>query len=458
MMHSVYSWQASVLLAACLLALQYSPSAFANTARVSELEARLQQLTRELEAANAELGEARRAAVSAQKRFEEGSQKGNDIKLGPLTVGGAVRVNYVYGDYVKSGDAPQRGGNGGNVELDTFRINASLDHEQIIGKLEYRWYDGYNFMHTAWIGYDFDDRGQIQAGLTRVPFGPGPYGVSKSWFFDQHYYVGLADDMDLGLKYVDQFGNLDLSLAFFFRSEEDWNGASEDSARYGYDAVRWRSAITEDGTLIPSQTNGYDERNQLNLRAIYRFQDIGTDLGISLQAGELDGKRTDDGDHWAASLHMVNQVGDITLATQLTRYEIDIDQDNALGTDELIPMGAYDFAWPVATEAWLPAISLSYTYVTTGIPWLDSVQPYIEYSSIVKDSNLANDSELLMVGAAWASGGWYIYTDYARSNGNLFVGNEGDDFTNAISGVGDFGANGNDRWNYRFNVNFGYYF
>jgi len=30
---------------------------------------------------------------------------------------------------------------------------------------------------------------------------------SQSWFFDQHYYVGLADDMDLGLKYVTERGN-----------------------------------------------------------------------------------------------------------------------------------------------------------------------------------------------------------------------------------------------------------
>ena len=46
----------------------------------------------------------------------------------------------------------------------------------------------------------------------------------------------------------------------------------------------------------------------------------------------------------------------------------------------------------------------------------------------------------------------------AFSNGNLFVGNIGDDYSNVFDGVGDFGANGNDRWNSRFNINFGYYF
>ena len=63
-----------------------------------------------------------------------------------------------------------------------------------------------------------------------------------------------------------------------------------------------------------------------------------------------------------------------------------------------------------------------------------------------------------MLGSAWASGGWYIYTDLAYSDGNLFVGNEGDDYANIYQGVGDFGVDGNDDWNYRFNINFGYYF
>jgi len=56
-----------------------------------------------------------------------------------------------------------------------------------------------------------------------------------------------------------------------------------------------------------------------------------------------------------------------------------------LGTDKLIPMGAYDFAWPVAAKAWVPAVSLSYRYETSQIPWLDYVLPYLGYSSIVKD-------------------------------------------------------------------------
>ena len=165
----------------------------------------------------------------------------------------------------------------------------------------------------------------------------------------------------------------------------------------------------------------------------------------------------DDGDHWALSVHMVNNIGALTVSSQITRYEIRIDGDNPWGTDELFPSGAYDFAWLSASRAWLPAVSVSYSIEVPSLAWLDYVLPYIEYSSIIKDSSTQNDSSMLIVGAAWAAGGWYIYSDLAWSDGNLFVGNDGDNYSLA-DGVGDWGANGNDRWNYRFNLNLGYYF
>jgi hypothetical protein len=382
------------------------------------------------------------------------------IQLGPLTVGGAMRVNYIVGSCPGGGSGPSRGGNGGNFELDTFRINMALDYGQLIGKAEYRWYNGYNFIHTSWLGYEFEGGRQLQVGVTRVPFGPGPYRVSQSWFFDQHYYVGLADDMDLGVKYVTQQGNWNLDLAYFFRSEWNGNGTSADSARYGYDVVTWRSGLDANGDVVSSPLNGYRERNQLNVRAIYGFDDVAlpTDLGISLQYGQRKGKHADDGYRWAASAHMVNRIENFTIVSQLTRYEMVIVSDNLLGTDELVPMGVYDFAWPVAAKAWIPAISLSYKYQMPKIPWLDYLLPYIEYSNIVKDDADFHDSQMWILGAAWAKDGWYIYSDLAYSNGNYFVGDKGDNYSNIFHGVHDFEVTGNDEWNYCFNINFGYYF
>jgi hypothetical protein len=452
----------------------------ASDADVVALEERIAKLQRELAEARKQLDTAKqKEAVAttvpeadkpsateepeppAEEAVVVAVEPSDKIQFGPLTIGGAMRVNYVIGSYETTGDGPQRGGNGGNFELDTFRINMDLDYEQWIGKLEYRWYDGYNFLHTGWLGYEFDDASQVQVGLTRVPFGPGPYGVSQSWFFDQHYYVGLSDDMDLGIKYSTSRGNWDLDLAYFASSEWNGNGISEDSARYSYDAVKWTESIDPDGTVnFGGAVNGYEEKNQLNLRAIYHLGDslVPTDIGASLQWGQLDGTGVGDGDHWAASAHMINQFGNLKLASQLTRYEINVDSNNPWGTDALIPMGAYDFAWPVATKAWIPAVSLSYKYETPTIGWLDYVLPYAEYSTIIKDESDFNDSQMVTLGAAWARGNWYIYSDLVFSDGNYFIGNEGDDYSNIYHGVGDFGVTGNNKWNHRFNINFGYYF
>ena len=49
--------------------------------------------------------------------------------------------------------------------------------------------------------------------------GPVPYGVSSSWFFDQHFYVGLADDMDLGIRWSDTLGKLTLDVGYYLQSE-----------------------------------------------------------------------------------------------------------------------------------------------------------------------------------------------------------------------------------------------
>ncbi len=455
------------LLAIGLAAIVGAPELVFAAADPAALERRVRELQRQLDQAQAELAEARAETVAATAKadaaeaelVQAGSPQADKIQVGPLTIGGAMRANYVLGDYPNR-QGPSRGGNGGNVELDTFRINMALKYEQLVGQLEYRWYDGYNFLHTGWLGWDFDDGSQIQVGVNRVPFGPGPYGVSQSWFFDQHYYVGLSDDMDLGVKYVTSIDNWDIDVAYYARSNWNGRGNSRDSARYSYGPVIWDAGLAPNGDLIGALPNGYQERNQFNVRAIYTLDQgaVETALGASLQYGQLKGRRADDGDHWAASVHMTNSWNNWLLAAQLTRYQLNIDDDNPLGTDELLPMGAYDFAWPVATDAWLPAISLSYLYETRQIPWLDSVRPYVEYSSIVKQQGDFNDSQLAVVGAAWARGGWYIYTDLAFSDGNYFVGDKGDNYSNIVDGVGDFGVNGNDDWNYRFNINFGYYF
>ena len=85
-------------------------------------------------------------------------------KKSPIKIGGAMRMNYIYGTYVDQG----RGEKIGDVDLEIFRLNADLDYNNIIGRLEYRWYPrwygkdhGYSMIHTAWLGYNLGDSGTV---------------------------------------------------------------------------------------------------------------------------------------------------------------------------------------------------------------------------------------------------------------------------------------------------------
>lgn len=198
---------------------------------------------------------------------------------------------------------------------------------------------------------------------------------------------------------------------------------------------------------------GFEEQHQFNLRAIYTLES-GTEIGGSLQYGLLQGTNMegdDSGEHLALSAHMKNAFGGFTLYSQLTYYVYDITDGTPWGTGDLIYMGAYNYADLVASEGLIPAVSLRYGgFDTSGVSWLDSVTPYVEWSSIMKQADGFNDSQLATVGAAWTIGALYVYSDLAFSDGNYFVGFD--------SAGGDFGANEDDSWNWRINFNFRYYF
>ncbi len=436
------------LILSIVILLSASPLAFAGEA-ADENEA----LRQRIEYLEQELKEAREKLPESES--QTASSKPAEPKKSPIRIGGAMRANHAYGDY-----DGRRGENVGDSDFELLRLNVDLDYNGVIGRAEYRYYDDYSMMHTAWLGYASDNHGTLKAGIVRVPFGPGPWGVSNSWFFDQHYYVGLSDDMDLGVRWTRAFGDLTVDLAYYLEDEGHWDGTSRDSARYSYDPVKWNSGADLDGNVTDFGENGFEEKHQVNLRLIYSTGSIG-DIGMSFQYGRLEGTNVDDSgaDHLAVSAHAVTPLRDFTLHSQLSYYKYRITDDTPWGTGDLIPMGAFNFAWPVASEAWLPAVSLRYNGIEgSDIAWLDGVTPYVEWSSIMNKKGDLNNSTLWTFGALWYWGSLYIYTDFALSDGNFFVGAEGDDYSNIYDGVNDFGASGNNRWHKRFNINVGYYF
>ena len=297
------------LILSILILLFASPLAFADEAADEKeaLRQRIEYLERELEEAREKL---------AESEPQTAPPKLAEPKKSPIRIGGAMRANHAYGDY-----SGRRGENIGDSGFELLRLNADLDYGNIIGRAEYRYYDKYSMMHTAWLGYRSDDYGTLKAGIVRVPFGPGPYGVSSSWFFDQHYYVGLADDMDLGVRWTKPFGDLTVDLAYYLEDEGHWDGSSRDSSRYSYDPVKWNSGATSEGDVTDFGENGFEEKHQINLRLIYSTESIG-DMGMSFQYGKLEGTNVDDSgaDHLAVSAHAVTPLRDFTLFSQVSYY------------------------------------------------------------------------------------------------------------------------------------------
>ncbi len=490
------------ILTASMAVVLFAPSALADTA--SEIQQRIEALEKEL-------AEARKELATTETGVEPEPQKAEpvDSKKRELNIGGAIRASYIYGDYQPN---DRRGRNFGAVMFDTLRGNVDFTYDNVIGSFEYRWWwyvkdPGYGSLSRAWLGYEFGDAGTLKAGIVRVPFGPGPYGISSSWFYDQHFYVGLSDDRDTGIRWTNTFDNLTLDLAYFLQAQPNGEGGTtRDAIRYDYDVAKWDYMVESDGTAryageavgemkkvgqpykkgtpsIPCNC-GYQEQHQFNLRAIYAVEDIG-EFGASIQYGMLDGRKgnatrgvDDDGKHYAFSAHTKNPIGDFTFYSQMTYYEYDITDNTPWGTGDLIPMGGYNFAWLTASRGWIPAVNLRYNGLDVPAIWpslLSSIQPesitpYIEWSSIMKlahvpmgdkipnAGNAFNDNSLLTLGAAWAKGGWYIYTDWVLSTGNIFVGSYPNNFGNIYDTGAANGASGRDDMKQRFNVNFGYYF
>ncbi|CAI8055627.1 hypothetical protein GBAR_LOCUS30351 [Geodia barretti] len=217
-------------------------------------------------------------------------------KKSPIKVGGAMRVNYAYGAYGDEDNPHPRGEKIGDVDLEIFRLNADLDYNNIIGRLEYRWYDGYSMIHTAWLGYKLVILAQLKQVLCGHLSVPTAYGVSTSWFFDQHFYVGLSDDPDLGITWSDTFDKLTLDVGYYLMSEPQLvKYGSLASTRYAYDVVKWEEKADAKGNVEwGAGENGFDEQHQLNLRAIYALEniaDVGCVAAIRIAEGDKCGGR-----------------------------------------------------------------------------------------------------------------------------------------------------------------------
>lgn len=367
------------------------------------------------------------------------------FEIGPVDVGGAVRINVLN----KSWETREIRFPRAEAEFDTARIDLTLDSEsRWIGSAQVRayYYDETErftaFPHHAWIGYASERFGTFKAGIQQVPFGLAPY-ASNSYFFSIAYYAGLEDDYDLGLSWSDRQGDWSLDVAGFVSDEGNWIGESQDSARYSYDPV-------EEGGRADS------EAGQVNLRAVWSpvaADANGLELGASLQAGRVHNAITDgDGTHLAGAVHARWRRDRFELKLQATTYDYDLASPAGVN-DDVVVMGAYDFAYQVAADGRIWSAALSYDVPidgTVAARWLDGVTLYEDFSVLTKSSAGFDASYHNVIGAALdVRGPLFVYADLAAGKNNAWIG---PNFGDALAGGGE------GDWETRFNVNIGVYF
>lgn len=343
----------------------------------------------------------------------------------PVAVGGALRFNAFWTDFDESVET-KRGDSG----LDLFRLNVDGEYDGYLISAEYRWYPYMQAIHHGWVGYEFDDGGQVQVGVSQVPFGILPY-ASHNYWFGVPYYLGLSDDYDLGAKYVHESGPWRTDLAFYKNAEL---GDASDLSRYSFDAVR-----------VGEQQN--EETNQFNGRLAYTFgHDTGCyhELGASAQWGELFNAATRrSGDHWAGAAHLDSRCGRWNVQLQLARYGFDPENPAGLGND-VVRLGAFETSYDVASRGTVGVFNVAYNF---PVAWdsIDQITCYNDYSVIYKNPDDFDESKLNTTGCAIGFGPVFTYLDVINSRNMVFFGN------GSLAGAGD------DEWHTRVNLNIGYY-
>ena len=349
-----------------------------------------------------------------------------------LKLGGALRFNYVYSSW----KAEQKT-KGGEFGYDMFRINANASYKKLFLNAEYRWYSeafGGGFLKQGWVGYQFDEKNALHAGLVYVPFGIKQYN-SHNWFFNITYYVGLEDDHDMGFKYLHTGTDWEYALAFFKNAEElNFGGDVENSSsRYAYDVVGRNK-----------------ETNQFNLNLVRKLgKNQNHRLGFSAEYGQLYNIDTDrNGTHYALALHYEVDWNRWNLKTEAITVAYN-PKNQAGQSDAILKMGAYGTPYEVAARFNMYTLSVSKTLPVNWGP-VSQLELYNDFGSMQKKESGFTDSFQNVTGILVSAGQIYTYIDYAAGyNHSWLGGNFVDDFST---------GNPDAKWEARFNINIGYYF
>lgn len=355
------------------------------------------------------------SGLSLESRAAETPAGADDAPY--FDVGGAVRFNYGWLDY----------GPTSRLQLELLRADVKGGSGRLFFSAQYRWYDGFDAVHHAYAGWQFNDETQLKVGIQQVPFGLLPT-VSQSFWFGSGYYLGIEDDYDPGVLFTHQQGDTTWH-AGYFTGDEYGTGARYD--RYSFDVAQTDA--------LP-----YRERGRVHARVERALDWRGGDLliGASGFAGKVQNTRTrQHHGHQAAAVHAQWKRGPWTTQLQWARYRYDIPEQR-------IALSAFEAPFEIAAQADVPSANVAYSF--GGSRWLDDVTCYNNLSMTrpVGHGDGLRDSWQNVTGCSLGKGVMVTYVDWIAGKDMWFAGGEGIGIDNG----------GPSRWHSRLNVNIGFYF
>ena len=322
----------------------------------------------------------------------------------------------------------------GDFGLALIRLGLESRYDDFVLSARYHWYNGFNAVHHAWVGYNTSENLQIQAGVIRVPFGLLPYAAHTFWL-GVPYYVGKDDDNDAGLSLTFIKNNLDLRFSIT-KNEELGNSTSAN--RYSTDVIR------------DSDKQQYNEEvNQINLRGSYNIQHQyrkKTEIGFSLEWGQLyNTNRHTFGDHWAAGLHLNRVYYRWQFQFEAFKYQYNPDNSEMTSKDTIL-MGMLGAKAEIASKGTVYVANIARDILFTLGP-INKMTCYNDFSVLQKAKETFSDSKLNVMGCLVKAGPVLAFIDFMSAKNMTF-------FDEASS----MGSGGDNQWKHRANLRLGYFF
>jgi len=379
-----------------------------------------------------------------------------DAGASPLTVGGAIRFNYVY----KSWQDEYRNGFFG---LDTARLDVNYDDGTNLGSAQYRYNNfpkgqgGYwqHFLHHGWIGRRFADKSELHIGVDKNLFGLQPY-ASNNFYESIAFYAGFEDKYDLGVSYLSKPGPVEWQLGFYPRDGGSYGGGrntAPSANRYSYN-------IVADDDAQGFGTGQRDtERNTLIGRVAFKVGDQGQqEVGVSALTGEIRNEARANGAvntrRNAFAVHFKGKSGPVNVMLQAMRYDYHTSHEatqtyGGLDANSFVMIGGFGYPYPVASKGDIYIANASYDIGGKVGPF-SGFKVYNDYSMLHKRVGGYKDSAQNVTGLGFSAGKWAFSADFMLGKHHPYISPD----------FGGLGATSAEHPGYsrRINLQAGYYF